>query len=295
MRRSFEKISYILPLVIQFSFGGIFSGYVVFYSRGGTLAGSWIFLLLLVFFLIGNEFFREKYHQLNFKLTIYYIAIFSFLIFFVPVVVKKIGAWIFLGSGILSLLVMYLFLLGLKRIYAPNIKNEWAVIMRNIATVFILINILYFTNVIPPLPLSLKQINVAHGVTRVSDGSYIVEIEKHNWFDVKEYLTPTFNRYKNESITIFTAVFSPTDLNTKIIHHWQYFDRAKKDWVTTDKLTFEIFGGRDGGSRGFTTKQSIQTGKWRVDVETERGQLIGREVFSVVNTQTAPETEFQEQ
>ena len=52
------------PLAVQFAFGGLFSGYFVFYSRSGSLSASWPFLFFLAALLVGNEFLRERYHRL---------------------------------------------------------------------------------------------------------------------------------------------------------------------------------------------------------------------------------------
>ena len=35
-------------------------------------------------------------------------------------------------------------------------------------------------------------------------------------------------------------------------------------------------GGRDGGYRGYTTKSTPAAGRWRVNIETSDGLLIGR-------------------
>lgn len=48
--------------------------------------------------------------------------------------------------------------------------------------------------------------------------------------------------------------------------------------VTTDKLDYEVTGGRGGGYRGYTYKLNV-SGKWRVDEETEEGLLLGRIKF----------------
>ena len=42
-----------------------------------------------------------------------------------------------------------------------------------------------------------------------------------------------------------------------------------------------IFGGRDGGYHTYSIKGNIIPGLWRVDIETERGQIIGREEFKI--------------
>ena len=41
-----------------------------------------------------------------------------------------------------------------------------------------------------------------------------------------------------------------------------------------------IAGGRDGGYRGYSLT-TVNSGNWRVNIETERGQLIGRVKFKV--------------
>src|SRR5439155_22007289 len=43
-----------LPALTQFALGGLWSGFLVFYSRGASLAASWLFLTVLAAFLVGN-------------------------------------------------------------------------------------------------------------------------------------------------------------------------------------------------------------------------------------------------
>lgn len=87
-----------LPTLIQFAFGGLFSVFFVFYVRSATLSSSWPFLVMLLILLIGNEFFRNYYQRLTFQVAVYYIAIFSFSILIVPVLLKKINTGVFLLS-----------------------------------------------------------------------------------------------------------------------------------------------------------------------------------------------------
>ena len=42
-----------------------------------------------------------------------------------------------------------------------------------------------------------------------------------------------------------------------------------------------ISGGREGGYRGYTIKQRVMPGDWRVDAETAEGRIIGRVSFRV--------------
>jgi len=87
---------------------------------------------------------------------------------------------------------------------------------------------------------------------------------------------------KGEPVYVYSAVFAPTDLNTKIFHSWEYYDKVLDRWVKTDKIGFAIFGGRDGGYRGYSLKTSLVEGRWRVRVATERDQTLGRIEFDVL-------------
>jgi hypothetical protein len=145
--------------------------------------------------------------------------------------------------------------------------------------VFVVMNFLYFTNIIPPIPLSLKDAGVYHKVERIAPGEYLVLGEEKIWYDrLKLYQTFTLSS-ENRTIYLYAAVFAPTELTTNIVHHWHYFDESKKRWVSISRITYAITGGRDGGFRGYSYKTNVFPGRWRVDVETLRGQLIGRVRF----------------
>jgi len=58
-----EGIVKYLPFVLQFAFGGLFSGYVIFYTKSASLASSWIFLFLLYGLFLGNERLRHYYKK----------------------------------------------------------------------------------------------------------------------------------------------------------------------------------------------------------------------------------------
>jgi len=276
-----DKIAFVAPLLLQFAFGGLFSGFIIFYSRSGTLSTSWLFIVILAVLLIGNEFFKKQYIRLVFQVNILFIALFLFLIFYVPVIVGKMGAWIFLLSGVLSFLGIWLFVQLLKNITPFFVKRSNSFIRIGIISTFIFINILYFTNIIPPIPLSLKDAGIYHKVERI-DGNYFAEEEKKTWYEIF-IKRNTINIAIGKPIYFYSAVFAPIKLDTKIFHRWEYFDTKKNIWIETDRISFNIFGGRDGGYRGYSIKNNIREGLWRVDVMTNRGQILGRTEFRVKN------------
>lgn len=285
--RGFEKISPLFLLIIQFAFGGLFSAYFVFYSRSGSLTGTLFFLAIISVLLVGNEFFRTRYQKLVFQTSIFYAALFSFVIFFVPVLMGTMGAPVFLISGAASILLITLFVYGLFFIAPARIGEEKTALIKSIGSIFIFINILYFGNIIPPIPLSLKDIGVYHNIEKSEGGGYLVYKEQSS-SKILALWNTTIRYAPNERVYVYSSVFAPTDLNTQIFHRWRYFDDVEKKWITSSNISFPITGGRDEGYRGYSFKESVFSGKWRVDVMTSRGQIVGRINFTVVSAEYPP-------
>jgi hypothetical protein len=280
------EVRRIFPIFIQFAFGGLFSAFFIFYSRSATLSSSWPFILILLTLLIGNEFYRKEYQKITFQVSIYFMAIFSFFIFFVPIILKNIGYSSFIISGVLSLLVISLFTIILSKIVPEQFSQNRRGLITSISSLFILINILYFTNIIPPIPLSLKSAAPYYFVERVA-GGYNVEAPIKKWYEIFERKSLYLN--EGESAYVFSSIFAPTNLNIDIIHDWQYYDETKGRWVSSRKISFLISGGRDAGYRGFSVKNNVFPGKWRVDIKTERNQIIGRVKFNIKDgSETSP-------
>lgn len=284
-----EKIAPWLPMIVQFAFGGLFSGYIIFYARSASFAASWPFIVVLILLFIGNERFRNRYFNVTFQMSMLFLAVFSFLIFYVPIIAGSIGVSIFIVSGVASLLFMWSLLYVLSQFVPKRIKESRSKITASIISIYLLINVFYFTNIIPPIPLSLKEAGVYHKVERTSkSGDYSVLYEPPQWYEPFRAYNNTFHRTPKEPVYFFSAVFAPTRLQTNILHRWHYFDVGVGEWIETDRLEYLITGGRDGGYRGYTIKRNIIAGKWRVDVITERGALLGREKFEVKDVTVPP-------
>ena len=278
-----------LPVVAQFAFGGLFSAFVALYSRSAGYIGTWIFIAVLACFLVGNERFRKLYMRFSVQVAMYFTALFLFLIFFLPVVFHQIGTIMFVISGMTSVGGVALLLYILSRV-APEIeKQERTKSARSIALIFFLINTSYFTNVIPPLPLALKDAGVYHALSRTQNGDYALSGESIPWYQRILPGSETFHRASGESAIVFTSIFAPSGLSTPILHEWQTYDEMAKKWITTNTVSFTINGGRDGGFRGYTQKSGLVAGKWRVNVITPSGLIVGRVTFTVVDG-TTPQT-----
>jgi len=269
------------PLAIQFFMGGLFSAYVVLYFQSASITKNWIFLGLLVLVLVGNEFIRDRLTNLKLQFILYFFAVFSFFIFFIPVLLGRMNIYIFILSGFLSLAFILTFLYTVyRKIEGLSIRN-----FRNLSMIlggfFLLLNLLYVFNWIPPVPLSLKEGGIYHHVSRQGD-DYRLKYEKGSWYYFWKESDHDFHYQEGDTVFCFASVFAPTRLNKRIYHHWQYYSEGEGEWKTTDRMNYEIKGGRDGGYRGYTYKRNLQPGKWRVNVETDGGRILGRIPFTLV-------------
>lgn len=281
-----EKFHFYLTLVIQFAFGNLFSTFLVFYMRSTSFSDSWLFLLALLVLLIGNELWKKHYQRLAFQVIILFISLYLFLVFLLPVLSNRLGTDLFIAAGILSLAFTFLFTLILKKYAEEKFKKGHTVLGLGVATVFILMNLLYFTNVIPPIPLSLKATGVYHSLVSTKSGDYQVRAEPASWLNYFDRY-PVFHRLAGEPVYVFNAIFSPTSFDMQIIHQWQYYDEVKKDWFDSSKVTLPIEGGREGGYRTYSFKQAVTPGLWRVRVMTVSGQVLGTVRFEVERATTA--------
>ena len=276
-------IAPIIPVVVQFAFGGLFSGFVSLYSRSASFFGTWIFIAVLAALLIGNERFRKLYLRFSFQIALYFSSVFLFFIFLLPVLFHRIGDAVFILSGLTAIGVTASLLFVLSHISPVVEQKERTQSARSIALIWLVVTILYFTNLIPPLPLALKDAGVYHAVSRNTDGTYTLEGESSAWYQTIFPIRSQFHRAPGDTAYVFTAIFAPTGLSTTILHEWQHYDEAASKWITKSTFTFTINGGRDGGYRGYTLKSSPEIGKWRVNVITPSGLFIGRVSFTVTD------------
>jgi hypothetical protein len=270
-----------MPLAIQFSFGGLLSGMLVFYSRSGSWSASWPFLLLIIGVMIGNETIKDRAQRLIFNLTVFFIGTFSYLVLIIPVIVKQMGPEIFFLSGLTSLFVVYWYVRFLRLIIPNFIEVHLRNIVFSIGMVFAIFNFLYFGNIIPPIPLSLKEVGIYRMVEPQDDGGYRLTYEPGPWYAFWRDGEETYKYQEGDRVYCFASVFAPTAFSTEIYHRWEYYDEKAGEWQEHGRIAYRIDGGRGGGFRGYTYIENVMPGKWRCSVETGRGQVLGRDVFEI--------------
>ncbi len=275
------------PLIIQYSFGALLSGFFIFYWFSGVFSASWPFIVIIIFLMVSNDLLKKYYLRLPVQIGVYFFLVFSYCVLVLPFLLRSMSVWIFILSGALSLIIIYLYVRALKS-RIPRIGYNIRLISSLIIGVFVGMNFLYFANIIPPIPLSLRDIGVYHSIERVGENYHILAEERSFWERV------TFRRSVSIAddagrLYIFSAVFAPIRLDTEIVHNWQRYSEESGKWLSVSRIQYPIFGGRDGGYRGYTISSKVIPGRWRVNVETLRGQIIGRVAFRVDRVDEMPE------
>lgn len=276
------------PVTLQFAIGGMFSAFLIFYSMSGALVRSWPFIIVLAFVLVGSELFRRYHTRLVFELSIFYLAVFSFAIFSVPLFMNDIGALQFLIAGGVSLAFITAFSLMLFVLGSHRFLSSSRHAALSIGAIYLVMNGLYFTNILPPIPLALKDIGVYLNVEARS-GEYYLTGEARPWYHSlirDEIIVPQGGR-----VFVFSSVFAPVDFETSIVHRWE--KRVQFGYEDTGTVSFPVSGGRNEGFRGYSYKELVEPGLWRVSVETESGALIGRISFVVQHGPTRYQIETQ--
>ncbi|MCX6787138.1 MAG: DUF2914 domain-containing protein [Candidatus Kaiserbacteria bacterium] len=277
----------LLPFATQFALGGFWSGFVIFYGRSAVFGASWPFLVLLFLIFLGSEYFHHYHERLVFTSVLFFFALYSYAIFAVPVYTGSIGTLTFLESGVVALCIFELFIILLRILGRERFLADVWRIRIGALCVLAVINVSYFTNILPPLPLSAEAAGVYHTVVHVSN-TYLAEGEIDPWRVRYLGFAPTVHVTQGASLSAYSSIFAPTTLTTTIVHRWQWYDGVKNKWVTKSVIAYPIAGGRDGGYRGFSTVRMSVMGKWRVNVETVDGRLIARIPFTVEQVTTSP-------
>jgi hypothetical protein len=279
MRGRLSKYLRVLsPFILQFSFGALLSSSLIFYSFSSALTVSWPLLGILAVLMVANEIYKQYYLQPTVQISVYYLTLFSTISIVLPFLFASVSPWIFVISGVLSIILVYGYIRLLIR-WVPDISTKTKVFARSVLAIYVIMNIFYFTNIVPPVPLNVRDGGVYHQVSRVG-GEYNIVAEKESFL---RRVVPgiTMHTRPGDRLYVYIAIYAPTELDTDIVHDWQYHDDEIGEWVSVSKPRYSIVGGRRDGYRGYSFSSGMREGRWRVYAETVRGQVIGKVSFRV--------------
>ncbi len=272
------------PLAIQFFFGGLSSAYVIYFFRSVSLSKTMGFFILLLLLLLANEFLKKRISNKYLQFGVYFFISFIFFAFMIPVFIKEMNSTIFMISGLVSLgstLALIIFIYGRSKSTRKEVSLKKLIGL--VLLIYITINVFYYFKLIPPVPLAMDTGLVAHKINK-QDGKYLVTYETENWYVFWRKHKLKFIRSENEPVYVFSSIFAPTDLNKKIYHRWEWFNPKTETWEIVEDIGYNVIGGRDNGFRGYTYKNNVKNGLWKVEVITEEELVIGVIDFEIIKS-----------
>jgi hypothetical protein len=265
--------------VLHFFYGGLLSAYVVLYFKSSTGARPLIFFSLLVLLMFVNEMpqIRRAGHRL--RLGLYAFCVLSFLNYFVPIVVGRMGAWVFLLALLLSAGVVWVVADRLA-VREVNRAATRARLFAPAAVVIAVVGVLYVLRLIPPVPLSVQFHGIYHEVRRDGGGYALVYEKPPFWAPWRRDSRP-FRQRPGDRLHYFARVFAPAAFSHRVIVRWERYSDRDGEWRTSDTIGFAVSGGRAEGWRGYAMKSNFGPGDWRVTAETDDGRAIAVLSFRV--------------
>lgn len=275
-------IHYYSAIVMQYALGGLFSGMLIFYGRSSDPIASWPFLLIIGLVIAGNELFKDRGKRLVFNLTAYFVGVFSYIALVVPVVTGWIGPWVFMLSGFMALTLVA----GVVKVlhyYIPRyLELQMRMVVFSIFGAFAVFQGMYWSNIIPPIPLSLYELSVVHSVSRSTmSNTYTISYERTPWWDLASWWRPTLHIGNTGTAACFSSVFAPAKMTVEVFHVWEKFNEAGGIWEERFRVHYPISGEARSGYRGYSQSTNVSDGKWRCSVKTGRGQVLGHRVFTI--------------
>ena len=269
----------------HFMLGTLLNIYTLFYFKSASLGTSLLFLVALASVIGINELKPFKDSGTLLRMSLFSLCLVSYFTYLIPTLMGRIGVLPFLGSIAGASACMALLTWRLN----ARLPGQWLLVRRHVvypfAAVAALFTLLYFAKVIPPVPMSLSEIGIYHGVSRQGDRFELTSLRSPWKFWQRG--DQTFLARPGDTIFCWAVVFAPTHFNERLAVRWRF--RTPDGWGEPDTIPLSITGDRDGGWRAFTAKANYQPGRWRVEIITSDGRELGRIDLDVItDASTAP-------
>ncbi|MDE2291096.1 MAG: DUF2914 domain-containing protein [Elusimicrobia bacterium] len=257
----------------HFMLGTLLNIYTLFYFKSASLSVSFLFMCALASLLAVNELRPFERSGTTMRMVLFSLCLVSYFGYLVPVLVGSIGPLVFLGSLAAAGASTALLAWWLMRRLPQRRDAVWGRVVIPFSATAAAFLALYLVKLVPPVPLSLREIGVYHGVLRRGDEFLLTETRPRWRF--WERGDQTFLARPGDRVACFVSVFSPTRFAERLSVRWAY-DDPKEGWKESDAIGLAVTGGRDKGWRGATEKARWKPGRWRVRVVTSDGRELGR-------------------
>jgi len=262
--------------IIHFLFGGLLSAFTIFYFKSTSSVSSILFIALLASFLVLNEIEYFKKKGVILRWAMFSVCLWSFMNILIPVLSGRIGLSVFILSSSIVMIPLFL-IIRFVDFEDGGLRRKLTAIGAGVPLLGIL---LYFLEVIPPVPLSMQYAGIYHGVVK-KNGQYILS-RNREWWKFWQNGDQDFYYRTGDKVFLFARIFSPTDFSHQIKLRW-LFKNSRKKWEVWDVIPIRIKGGREEGFRGFAFKSNVAIGDWRIVIETSDNREIGSIDFEILS------------
>lgn len=266
-------------LLLQFLFGSLLSALFILYFKSASHALALVMTMLLGALLVANEFLENEYRRFTLSWALFGLCAMLMFNFALPFTLGSVHAvWFYLSTVLGAAMVIFLYTKT-----PHHLGSIWPVWVMAGALM-----LAYAADMIPPVPLVKRDIVMAYDLQK-KDGHYLLTQQRSSWWVLWRKTSDDLQAPAGQRVYCFSSIFAPSGLQTRLYHHWQIYTE-KIGWQTQSRIGFDLNGGRDDGYRGYTYKQHLRSGKWRVRVETENQKTIAIHDFTIDQGSQTPET-----
>ncbi len=277
--------------VMHFFLGTLLNAFMVFYFRASSGWFAVVFLLVLGSVMVLNELpvFRQQGPVVRVALLSFSTT--SFLAYLIPVVLGDLSAWQYYVAVLIGSAVT----VGLWRLFRAFTHDpDWSFVRAVVPGLCIQVVLLvaYMAAVIPPVPLSVKQMGIYSDVQserREGKLHFLLQYQPAPWWMFWRSESPTLVAKSGDKAWTFVRIFAPSRFHDQIAFAWDYYEEGK-GWVPRGQPFRTSLSG--GGEEGFRTRaysSLSKPGDYRVRVLSDDGREIGRRSFTFVEGE--PETQ----
>ncbi|MDP3283942.1 MAG: hypothetical protein Q8M56_05905, partial [Desulfobacterales bacterium] len=253
----------------------------------------------LVILLVSNEFLAKKYQGRTLTWALFAACGTMYFNFLIPHIVHSVKAVWFYLSCLISLALIY----ATHRIASarqrqpmlPGIKNaQYRWDLRQISPalgVVLLLVVLYQLQLIPPVPLVLKESYICKNFSNEA-GVYQCEAEKQSIWRALGFGRDVIHFQEGEKIYSLNAVFAPTRITVALEQRWWLWDERSRSWLARGVINLPMVGGRKEGWRNYSyIHTGAQPGSWKVETALQGGAVLAVHYFKAKElTEPAPQT-----
>ncbi len=264
------RIVNILSMILSFVLGSLLSYVLIYYTRSSDIIISGPLIFFIITIVAINEFAKSSRLRMLLDSLLFILSFTFYIIFAIPFLLRSVSDKVFLLAILVSTIcaLIYVSLMhivgrGTPQIYNFSSRLGYKYYLNMLVAVPALIGCLYFTNIIPAVPLTLSGSDVYSKVYRDKvTGEYsFTGPSIKSW---NPFVRSVANIHAGEDLYYYSTITAPSKLTANVNHSWQKYNNSTNSWDTVNNISFPIYGGREDGFRGYSMKTNMSSGLWRV-------------------------------